>query len=54
MLLQPIEVDFAVVPIENAIEGSVNLTLDYLIHKQRLADYWWIDRSDCSTFSRSS
>jgi prephenate dehydratase len=30
------EVDVAVVPIENAIEGSVNLTLDYLIHKQRL------------------
>lgn len=28
--------DFAVVPIENAIEGSVNLTLDYLIHKQKL------------------
>ncbi len=31
-----LEVDVAVVPIENAIEGSVNLTLDYLIHKQRL------------------
>ncbi|WP_088102642.1 prephenate dehydratase [Halalkalibacter urbisdiaboli] len=30
------DVDIAVVPIENAIEGSVNLTLDYLIHKQRL------------------
>jgi len=30
------DVDFAVVPIENAIEGSVNLTLDHLIHKQRL------------------
>lgn len=30
------EIDLAVVPIENAIEGSVNLTLDYLIHKQRL------------------
>lgn len=29
-------VDFAVVPIENAIEGSVNLTLDYLIHNQKL------------------
>lgn len=28
--------DFAVVPIENAIEGSVNLTLDYLIHNQKL------------------
>ncbi|GAF65693.1 prephenate dehydratase [Bacillus sp. TS-2] len=30
------EADIAVVPIENAIEGSVNLTLDYLIHKKRL------------------
>ncbi|GAE25914.1 prephenate dehydratase [Halalkalibacter wakoensis JCM 9140] len=30
------EVTVAVVPIENAIEGSVNMTLDYLIHKQRL------------------
>ena len=30
------DVDFAVVPIENAIEGSVNLTLDYLIHNQKL------------------
>ncbi|WP_078379541.1 prephenate dehydratase [Sutcliffiella halmapala] len=26
------EVEFAVVPLENAIEGSVNVTLDYLIH----------------------
>jgi prephenate dehydratase len=26
-------VDFAVVPIENALEGSVNITLDYLIHE---------------------
>jgi len=25
--------DFAVVPIENALEGSVNITLDYLIHE---------------------
>lgn len=24
------EVDFAVVPLENALEGSVNITLDYL------------------------
>jgi prephenate dehydratase len=31
------DVEVAVVPIENAIEGSVNLTLDYLIHKQRLS-----------------
>ncbi|KHF42017.1 prephenate dehydratase [Halalkalibacter okhensis] len=30
------EVQVAVVPVENAIEGSVNMTLDYLIHKQRL------------------
>ncbi|OLO36469.1 prephenate dehydratase [Alkalihalophilus pseudofirmus] len=30
------EVDAAVVPLENAIEGSVNLTLDYLIHKHQL------------------
>jgi len=26
----------AVVPMENAIEGSVNITLDYLIHHQRM------------------
>lgn len=30
------EVDYAVVPLENTIEGSVNLTLDYLIHKRNL------------------
>jgi prephenate dehydratase len=30
------EVDYAVVPIENTIEGSVNLTIDYLIHEQFL------------------
>lgn len=30
------EVDLAVVPLENAIEGSVNLTIDYLIHEQPL------------------
>ncbi|MDQ0254238.1 prephenate dehydratase [Evansella vedderi] len=30
------EVECAVVPLENAIEGSVNITLDYLIHHQRL------------------
>lgn len=30
------EVDYAVVPIENAIEGSVNITLDYIIHHQRV------------------
>lgn len=27
------EVDIAVVPLENALEGSVNITLDYLIHE---------------------
>jgi prephenate dehydratase len=26
------EVDIAVVPLENALEGSVNITLDYLVH----------------------
>ncbi|MCA1031903.1 prephenate dehydratase [Bacillus timonensis] len=30
------EVTFCVVPIENAIEGSVNLTIDYLFHEQTL------------------
>ncbi|AOM82474.1 prephenate dehydratase [Salisediminibacterium beveridgei] len=30
------EVTRAVVPMENAIEGSVNITLDYFIHHQRL------------------
>lgn len=29
-------VDFTVVPLENTIEGSVNLTLDYLIHEHRM------------------
>ncbi|WP_026672464.1 prephenate dehydratase [Alkalihalobacterium bogoriense] len=29
-------VDIAVVPLENAIEGSVNVTLDYIIHKHTL------------------
>jgi len=29
-------VDLAVVPIENALEGSVNLTVDYLIHEKPL------------------
>ncbi|WP_223702897.1 prephenate dehydratase [Sutcliffiella deserti] len=27
------QVDYAVVPLENAIEGSVNVTLDYLVHE---------------------
>jgi prephenate dehydratase len=30
------KIDFAVVPTENALEGSVNLTFDYLIHEQPL------------------
>ncbi|OEH91476.1 prephenate dehydratase [Bacillus solimangrovi] len=30
------DVDFSVVPLENAIEGSVNLTIDYLIHEQQI------------------
>jgi prephenate dehydratase len=30
------EIDIAVVPLENALEGSVNITLDYLIHAVEL------------------
>ena len=30
------EVDYAVVPLENALEGSVNITMDYLIHEVRV------------------
>ena len=30
------EVDLGVVPLENAIEGSVNLTIDYLVHEKTL------------------
>lgn len=30
------EVAYGVVPLENAIEGSVNLTIDYLIHEQQM------------------
>lgn len=30
------DVEYAVVPLENAIEGSVNITIDYLIHEQNL------------------
>ncbi|WP_017755945.1 prephenate dehydratase [Calidifontibacillus oryziterrae] len=30
------EIDYGVVPLENAIEGSVNLTIDYLIHEKQL------------------
>lgn len=29
-------IDVAVVPLENALEGSVNLTIDYLVHEQPL------------------
>lgn len=32
MAIEKGEVDIAVVPIENTIEGSVNITLDYLFH----------------------
>lgn len=32
--IQTGEVEVAVVPLENTIEGSVNLTLDYLIHEK--------------------
>ena len=34
------EVDLAVVPVENALEGSVNITLDYLTQRSRNTDYW--------------
>ncbi|WP_120193490.1 prephenate dehydratase [Sinobaca qinghaiensis] len=30
------DIDRAVIPLENTIEGSVNMTLDYLIHKHNL------------------
>ena len=30
------EIDIGVVPLENAIEGTVHLTIDYLIHEARL------------------
>ena len=30
------EVDIAVVPLENALEGSVNITVDYLVHDVKL------------------
>lgn len=29
------KIDLAVIPIENALEGSVNITLDYLIHEAK-------------------
>ncbi|MGO1592312.1 MAG: prephenate dehydratase [Ancrocorticia sp.] len=35
-MLREQEVDYAVVPIENSVEGGVNATLDTLIHGQRL------------------
>lgn len=31
------EIDYCVVPLENAIEGSVNLTMDYLFHDRVLS-----------------
>ena len=30
------EIDAAIVPLENSIEGSVNLTIDYLVHETNL------------------
>src|SRR5699024_11113292 len=30
------DVDIGVVPIENAIEGTVDITIDYLVHQMRL------------------
>ncbi|MDQ0244598.1 prephenate dehydratase [Bacillus fengqiuensis] len=30
------EIEYGVVPVENALEGSVNLTWDYIIHEKRL------------------
>ncbi len=30
------EVDYAVVPLENALEGSVHITVDYLFHEADL------------------
>lgn len=30
------EIEYGVVPVENALEGSVNLTWDYVIHEKRL------------------
>lgn len=31
------QIDYAVVPVENAIEGSVNLTIDYLFYEKNLS-----------------
>lgn len=33
------EIDIGVVPLENAIEGTVHLTIDYLVHQKRLPIY---------------
>lgn len=33
------EIDIGVVPLENAIEGTVHLTIDYLVHEVRLPIY---------------
>lgn len=30
------DIDYCVIPLENAIEGSVNLAIDYLVHEQPL------------------
>lgn len=31
------EIDAAIVPLENSIEGSVNITIDYLVHESELS-----------------
>ncbi len=46
------EVDLAFVPLENALEGSVNLTIDYLIH-ERLLRSWGNDSADSPASARS-
>lgn len=46
------EVDLAFVPLENALEGSVNLTIDYLIH-ERLCDRGGNDAADSPASARS-
>lgn len=46
-------VDFAVVPLENAIEGSVNITVDYLVHEQPLSIVGEITVPIQRTFTRT-
>lgn len=44
------EIDFAVVPVENSIEGSVHETIDYLFHQgpSRPLQKWSIPSSNSS------